>query len=264
MKIFFLVLGLTCFAQAQSAESTSEVHHLGLLSSVNLGIRYSSVLQNRGVILYSGYQIDPILAIFGFDDRLEFLGDSIGYRTWLVKDRWRLRGRVVSISDQALFPSSDSIRANFVHRPDSYELETSSELFLGNYNEDYFTEIDFRYAKDVSIHRGNYLEIQTKIKIFDFRLPKYNTKIEPNFFASLGYGDGAEHQYFYGPSASSAGLDNLIYGIWFAFPEQADRYYPIVAIRHFQVLGSNANAEYANGKNEGWLFSFIATFGVLE
>jgi hypothetical protein len=246
------------------ADDDTDPHHHGLLSSVNLGIRYSSVLENRGVIFYRDFQIDPVLGLFFLDDRVEFLGDSIGFRDFVVKDWLRLRTRFVSITDKPLFPSIDSIRNGSPQRPDTYEWSNSAEIFIPGYNSRYLAEIDITYAKDISANHGNYLELQSKIKLTDFRIPKVGTKVEPNFFSSIGWGDGALNQYYYGPSADSAGLNNVAYGLWFAFPEEADRYYPIIQIRHFEAIGQSGRGEYAVGRNEGWLLSFIATYGVLE
>lgn len=240
------------------------VHHEGVLSSINLGVRYSSLLQNRGVILYKDFQIDPVLAIFLFNDRFEFLGDSIGYRDFIHSDFLRLRTRIISVTDKPLFPKHGTIYANSTHRKDSYEWSNGVEIFLPGYNKDYGAELDFSYNKDISAHQGNYLELQSKFKIFSFEAPLLQTRVEPNFYTSLGWGDSRHNKYFYGPSAGNSGLNNFSYGLWFAFPEESDRFYPIIQIKHFQVLGDKRNAEFSLGRDKGWLVSFIASYGVLE
>lgn len=259
-----IVFCLAFRATAQESVKINNPHHQGLLSSLNLGFRYSSVLENRGAILYRDFQIDPIVAAFFLDDRLEFLGDSIGYRDFVLKDRIRLRTRLVSITDKPLFPAYDSIRLGRPSRADTYEWSNQIEIFLPGYNENYKAEIDLSFAKDLFVHYGNYLNLQTKFKLFEFRIPNAKIKVEPNFFSSIGWGDSAHNQYFYGPSANSAGLNNISYGFWFAFPEEADRFYPIIKFEHFQVLDEYRNAEFSNNNSEGWLFSFIATYGVFE
>jgi len=256
--LFVGLLGVFSFAAA-------DPHHEGILSSVNLGIRYSSVLENRGVIFYRDFQIDPVLGIFLFDDRLEFLGDSIGYRDFVYQDRVRLRSRLVSISDKPLFPATSSIQNGSPDRPDTHEWNTRAEIFIPGYNDHYAAELDLGYAKDIDQHHGNYFDFQAKIKLFQYRVPQLNALIEPNFFTGVGWGDEHHNQYFYGPSAVESGFNNLSYGLWFAFPEAADRYYPIIQITHFEVLGrQNKSAEFSTGRNEGWLFSFIATGGLLD
>ena len=250
-------------AAADSETLTHSPHHKGFLSSLNLGIRYSSVLEKRGVILYRDFQIDPVLGLFFFDDRVEFVGDSLGFRDFVIEDRLRLRTRLVSITDQPLFPKNDEVHRNDPSRPDTYEWSTSAELFLPGYNDKYGSEFDLEFSKDIATHHGHYVDLQAKVKLFSARLPLLNALIEPNLFGSLGVGDLAHNQYFYGSSAN-AGLSNDAYGLWIAFPEEADRYYPIVQIRHFEVLDRNRDAEFSRGRNEGWLFSFIATNGFLE
>lgn len=266
--ISFLLIAAACVGRAQAISKNDIVskdpHHKGTISSLNLGFRYSSVLQNRGVLLYRDFQLDPVVAVFLFDDRLEFLGDSIGYRDFVFNDQVRLRSRLLSITDKPLFPAYESIWSGMPSRTDTYEWSNRAEFFLPGYNESYFAEVDLGFAKDLSAHHGYYLDLQAKVKLFEFRIPRSEIKIEPNFYTSIGWGDAAHNQYFYGPSASASGFNNLSYGLWFAFIEEADRFYPIVQITHFQVLGGNKNAEFAINKNEGWLFSFIATYGVLE
>jgi hypothetical protein len=262
--LLFILCPALAFSEPEADPNTPDFHHKGFLSSLNLGARYSSVLEKRGVILYDGFQIDPIVGVFLFDDKLEFLGDSIGYRDFVAGKWLRLRTRFVSITDKPLFPSTDAIRNGSPDRKDTYEWENRAEFFLPGYNDHYQAEFDLGIAKDLSAHHGTYIDIQAKAKLFDYRIPVLATKVEPNLFGSLGWGDTAHNQYFYGPSANHAGINNFSYGLWFAFPEQADRYYPIVQLTHFQTLGDYRNGEYAQGRNSGWLFSFIATLGVLE
>ena len=234
---------------APPATGNKSPHHRGLLSSLNLGIRFSSILEKRGVIFYRDFQIDPVLGLFFFDDRVEFLGDSLGFRDWVVKDLLRLRTRFVSITDQPLFPSHDSIRSSSPSRSDTYEWANSAEFFFPGYNQNPQGELDIGFAKDISAHHGHYLDLQGKLKIFESRLPLSETKIEPNLYASVGVGDLLHNQYFYGPS-SDAGFDNISYGFWIAFPKEADRFYPIIQLVHFETIGSSRNAEFASGARQ--------------
>ena len=262
-KLFLILVNFSLATFASEVLSKSP-HHKGKLSSINVGTRYSSILENRGVVFYKDFQLDPILAIFLFDDRLEFLGDSIGYRDFVLDDRIRLRTRLVSITDKPLFPVNESLRSSSPARDDTFEWMNRIEFFFPGYNSDYQTEIDLGISKDLSAHKGSYLELLAKYKIFDFKVGPLSTKIEPNFFLSLGWGTSAHNQYFYGPESNSDSFNNLAYGFWFAFPEEADRFYPIIQVKHFEVLGKNKEASYAKNRNEGWLISFIATYGLLE
>jgi hypothetical protein len=262
--VIFFILIKTDLALANEKTFEKDPQHKGLLSSVNLGLRYSSVLENRGVILYRDFQIDPVLGLFFYDDRVEFLGDSLGFRDFVAGKWLRLRTRLVSISDDPLFPAKDSVKDGAKNREDTYEWSNRAEFFIPSYDGNYMAEIDVGFSKDISVHNGQYLDLQTKIKLFNFRLPYSSTLIEPNFQTKIGWGDSNHNKYFYGPSADSAGFNNLSYGLWFALPEEADRFYPIIQITHFEVLGQNKNAEFAVDRNSGWLFSFIATYGLFD
>lgn len=262
------LIGLMVWGPARASAGESEKsavgpHHKGPLSSLNLGARFSSVLQNRGIIFYRDFQLDPILAIFLLDDRVEFLGDSIGFRDFIAGDWLRFRTRFVSITDKPLFPAHDSIKDSSPDRNDTYEWENSLEFFFGGYGKHYRSELDLRYAKGIGYAHGHYFESQAKYKLTDFRLPGAGVKIEPNVFGLVGVGDLEHNLYFYGPGAV-AGFNNLAYGLWFAFPEEADRYYPIIQIRRFETIGGAKSGSYSFGRGEGFLVSFIATYGILE
>jgi len=265
MKPIIIFLFFTLIASISAhAVQYKDPHHKGVWSSLNVGTRFSSLIQNRGVIFYRDYQFDPVVGLFFFDDRLEYLGDSLGYRDFIAGDWLRLRSRFVAISDNPLFPVNKTIQDSGLNRKDTYEWTNTLEFFLPGYNSNYQTEIDLSYAKDISQTHGNYFELQAKHKLFYFEVPKAEIKIEPNIFGLVGWGDKDHNKYFYGESANTSGVNNIAYGLWFAFPEESDRFYPIIQIRRFQTLGEFRNAEFAKGRNEGFLLSFIATYGVLE
>jgi len=259
MKIFnlylFLIFGIIDVALASA-------HHKGTISSINIGTRFSSVLQKRGVIFYKDYQFDPVLAVFLFDDRLEYLGDSIGYRDFIFEDKIRLRSRLVSISDNPLFPAHRSIINSSPKRKDTYEWSQSLEIFLPGYNKNYQSEIDLTFSKDLSQHHGHYVEVLGKLKLGSFRI--LETELEPNLFSSLGWGDRLHNQYFYGDDIKASGINNWSKGLWIALPEEADRFYPIIQLNHFQTIGSFHKGRYAQGRSQGLLISFIATLGLLD
>jgi len=264
LSVFLLFVSIHAFAQESvDAPTEKDPHHKGLFSSLNLGIRYLSVLQNRGIIFYRDFQIDPVVGLFFFDDRVEFLGDSLGYRDFIAGDWLRLRTRLVYQSDKPLFPAYDSIRNGSPQRSDTYEWENSLEFFFPGYNGRNFGELDLRYSKEIGDKNGHYFESQLKLKVTDFRVPGIGVKIEPSIFGLVGMGDYQHNRHFYGPGAHD-GVNNVAYGLWFAFPEDADRYYPIIQIRRFETVGRARDGAYASGRDEGWLFSFIATYGFLN
>lgn len=260
----FILLIFPSFAFSEPSVSTekrseTQTRNYGTFSSLNLGLRYSSIKQRRGVILYHDYQIDPIIGIFMFDDRLEFLGDSISYRDFVHKDILRLRTKVSSFSDNPLYPSYESRKA--FDRPTTYEWNNSIEMFFPGYNENYIAEVDLSHSKDFVRHHGNFLELTGKLRLGSARI--LTKKLEPNLAASIGWGDAAHNQFLYGPS-DKEGFSTLSYGIWFAFPEDADRKFPIIQFTRFMVLGDHRNAEYARGRDEGYLISLIGSYDFLK
>jgi hypothetical protein len=257
-----------CFLMLASITAKAPLadpHHEGLVSSINLGIRYSSVLASRGVIFYRNFQIDPVVGLFFFDDRLEFLGDSIGYRDFVWGDKLRLRSKFNAISDDPLFPSSKTYRQQFPDRGNSYEWTNRAELFLPGYNDNYRAEIDLSHSYDFTSHHGQYVEATVKTRLLRFTPLSDGPLLEPNFVAALGWGNGRHNAYFYGPTANQAGFNNFSLGLWLALPNDADRFYPIVQLTYFRTIGDqNRSASFASGRSQGLLFSFIATYGVLE
>lgn len=241
----------------------AKAHNEGLLSSINLGVYYQSVVEKRGVTFYDDVDINPIIAFFFFDDRLEFLGDSIGYHDFVIPDQLRLRTRLSYINDDPFYPAHEVRRSSFVNREDTYEIINTAEWFVPSYTNNYRAEIDFNWAYDLKEHHGNYFEVLTKVKVADFEL--FNTPVEPQVFASVGWGQKAHNQYFYGPSADEDGFNNLSYGLWLTLPETADRFFPIILISHYEVLGDkNKQAQYAQGHNQGYLVTFTASIGLLD
>lgn len=258
----FLLIALLTLLSAPSVVQ-AKAHNQGLLSSINLGVYYQSVVEKRGVTFYDDFDINPTIALFFFDDRLEFLGDSIGYRDFVIPDQVRLRSRLSYVNDDPLFPARQERRNNFVNRENTFEIINTVEWFLPSYSNDYRAEVNFNWAWDIKEHHGHYFELLTKVKVTDFEL--LNTKIEPQVFASVGWGQKEHNQYFYGPTADADGFNNLNYGLWLTLPEEADRFYPIILVSHYEVLGDkNKHAQYAEGNNQGYLLTFIASIGLLD
>lgn len=257
LKIISIILLFSGLVQA-------EAHHKGTLSGITVGARYSSVLEKRGLILYNDFQIDPAITIFMFDDRLEFWGDTLSYHDFIYEDKIRLRTRLSSVSDDPLFPAYNSIRESRPNRPTTYEFINSVEMFFPGYNDNYQYELDITWAKDISRHYGNYLNALAKIKLTEFHSSLLNKRVEPNLVLGAGIGDKAHNKFFYGPDDEATGLTNYSYGIWLAFPDDADRFFPIVQLTYFSVTGDHRQAAYAKDYNQGWLASVIYTFRVFN
>ena len=241
----------------------AKLPHYGTVSNISVGFVYASLLERRGVVQYRDYQILPSFSAFFFDDKLEFLaGDSIGYRDFIYENKIRLRSRIASINDQPTFPNINSVREGMPERKASYEWQNSLEFFFPAYDETYISELDLTYHKDISIHHGDYLDVLAKFKLGSFIFPGLKMLSEPNLMLSFGIGDSRHNQYFYGPSDTAKGINNVSAGVWFAFPEEADRWYPVIQVYAFEAIGDHGKAEFSTGRNRGVMFSFIATTGI--
>lgn len=240
----------------------AKLPHTGTLSSISVGAVYASLLERRGVINYRDFQAVPSISFFFFDDRLEFLGDSLSYRDFIYENKIRFRTRLASISDGPLLPNYRSVREGMPDRPDSYEWQNGLEFFFPAYDETYISELDLTYSKDISIHHGDYFDVIAKFRLGSFLFPILKMQAEPNFVVTAGIGDKRHNQYFYGPSDDASGLNNASAGFWIAFPEEADRWYPVIQLMAFEAVGDHAHAEYSEHRNCGVLFAFIATTGL--
>lgn len=239
--------------------SWAKLPHMGTLSSISVGAVYYSLMQRRGVINYRDFQAIPSISFFFFDDRLEFLGDSLSYRDFIYENKIRFRTRVASISDNPLLPNYRSVRDGMPDRPNSYEWQNSLEFFFPAYDETYISELDVTYSKDISIHHGDYFDVMAKFRLGSFNFPVLNYLAEPNFVVTAGIGDKRHNQYFYGPDDEASGITNTSAGFWVAFPEEADRWYPVIQLMAFQTVGDHGHAAYAEGRNRGVLLGIIAT-----
>lgn len=245
------------------ALALKDPHAKGTLSSLNAGILFESLIEKRGVIFYRDFQVDPGLTAFFFDDRLEFLDDSLTYRDFVYGKSVRLRTKIAYVSDRPFFPAYGSVSDSPPLRTPTYEWSNSVEIFLPAYDDDYRIEIDLTESKDVAVSQGNEFEVLTKLKLFSGNL--FGTTLEPNLVLGAGWGDTPMNAYFYGPNAGPTGINHFDYGFWLALPELSDRYYPIVQVMHFQTLGdANRAGTFAVNRNEGFLFSFIASVRLLN
>lgn len=263
MKLFFTVLLMLSSLNAL-AEYKAE-NRWKSVSGVKVGAKFYSLWESRGIVQYNDFQLLPVVAVFMFEDRVEFLTSSISYRDYIYEDKIRFRTRLQAISDNPLFPKHDSIKDIYPDREDTWEWVNRLEFFMPGYNENYISEIDFGIHKDLKAHNGLYAELIGKLKLFSFQNTIIKTSlVEPNLYLSLGYGDKRHNQYYYG-AVDSEGLNNLAYGLWFHFNDLADRNNPVITIKHFEVLGDkNKNGVLARNRNNGWAATFTYTHDLLK
>ena len=146
----------------------------------------------------------------------------------------------------------------------TYEIANGFELFLPGYNSNYRAEISLMHYKDIKVHRGDYFELQTKVKLFDFKTPLSSARLEPNLVYTTGLGNSRHNNYAYGAGGEAGDLTYHSLGIWVAIPEVVDRFYPNLQLTYFETASSQRNGVFAKDRNHGILFSFIASFSVLD
>ena len=254
--LFSIFLNLNVYASTNPFE-LKEFYECSFCS-IKIGIKAQSQTDSRGVILDRNAQVMPGIAGYFFNNQLEVLPTAISYFHYIDEPNLRFRYRLYQVTDKSVIRLQNKNTDDYVHRPNSTEAQIRLESFLGGNDENYIAEFDLSYAKDISAHWGDYLELLFKFKLETYKLEKYKLTLEPNFYASVGWGTSSHNQYFYGPSASQDNINNYAYGIWLAIPNRADRYYPIVLLKKFGVIGSqNSQSEYAKNHNDGVSLSFI-------
>lgn len=219
---------------------------------------------HRGVVTYDDFQVSPFLVLIFFDEKVEFLGDSIGFRDFIAGDYLRFRTRLQYVSDTPFLPRNKNIERQGTNREDTYEIANGFELFLPGYNSNYRAEISLMHYKDIKVHRGDYFELQTKVKLFDFNTPLSSARLEPNLVYTTGLGNSRHNNYAYGAGGDAGDLTFHSIGIWVAIPEVVDRFYPNLQLTYFETASSQRNGVFAKDRSHGILFSFIASFSVLD
>lgn len=255
-----LVLIFSSFAWAAKPQPLRK----GILSTASIGARSSSLLTHRGVITYDDFQVSPFLVLIFFDEKVEYLGDSIGFRDFIAGDYLRFRTRLQYVSDTPFLPRNKNIEARGTNREDTYEWSNGLELFVPGYGKNYLAELSLMHFKDIKIHRGEFIEFQSKIKLFDFKTGFSKARLEPNFVYTTGWGDRRHNDYAYGSKKSTGSNTYNSYGLWVAIPEVVDRYYPNLQLTYFETSKSHRDGSFAKKRDQGVLFSFIASFSVLD
>ena len=91
-----------------------------------------------------------------------------------------------------------------------------------------------------------------------------NKKVEPNLVLGIGIGDKAHNHYYYGPDDNATTFTDYAAGVWCAFPDDADRFFPIVQLMYFAVNQDHRDALYAKNHNSGYLASVIYTVRIFN
>lgn len=239
---FFLLTFVFYYSYAQAMDP---------IYDISFGIHYQSLKVHQGVIFYRDFQLNPDLNFKIINDHWEFVGDSLNYSRYLINDKIKYRSKLVEITDRPYFPQNKNIYSRSPHRNDSTEWINRLEFNFLGYSNHYIGQLAFEFGHDLFTHHGDYFDLETKIKLFKYKF------LEPDLFASLGFGDLKNNQYYYGKNANRFGTNNFEIGLNILVPEEVDRYYSVAQIHYFEVLNqTNKNADFSKNNNHGFQITF--------
>ena len=227
---------------------------------LSLGIQGRSLLYKRGMLLYSGVQPIPILAVDVFNPNLIFTLGKIYFKQPLIKDRLNLRLNLAmnAIGDKPLIKSAAE-ENSYPEREKSTELECYIEyIFEGGS----FSRLSIH--RDFTTHKSNYYEAGFNINLSSLIGPSEKKGMwQPGAFINLGHGDGKHNEFLYGEGANVASLNNLEYGLIIHSPKVIDIFWPTVKLTSFQILGDENKSGSLVQKTRQFSFEFLIAKQIL-
>ncbi len=232
----------------------------GKLFSLAVGAKLSNDLVRRGARLYDGVQAAPILYVGLLDDRIQFLGNSLEYADFFVGDQFRARTKLAQVSDRPFLKTSGPLTARNA-RESSFEWTSRIEAFFPSFNTHWF-QADLAYSKDIKAHAGHYLELTGRVTLGRFLLENDKPKLQPQVFATLGWGDSKHNGYLYGAGANSSGFNHVAYGFMLVAPARTDPHYAVIQLYRYDVLGqSNRNGSLVSQRS-GYHLDITVALGI--
>ncbi len=233
----------------------------GKLFTLATGAKFSNDLVRRGALLYDGVQASPLIYLGMFDERIQFFGMSLELTDFVASDVLRLRTKINSVSDRPLFMTAGPLTARNA-RESSWEWTTRVEAFFPNFKTTWY-QIDLAYSKDIKAHGGHYLELTARVTLGRFRFENEKPSIQPQFFATLAWGDGRHNDYLYGTSGQLGGLNHVAYGFMLVSPSRIDPHFPVVTFYRYDVLGDANRAGSLLSQYAGFHLDVTVAFGIL-
>ena len=224
-RLLFLFIGLLC---------GNALSYDGKFFSLAVGAKLSNDVVRRGARLYDGVQASPALYVGLFDHRIQFFVNSLELTDFVYSDVIRARTKINTVSDRPFLKTSGPLTARNA-RESSWEWTSCIEAFLPNLQE-YWGQMDLAYSKDIKAHGGHYLELTGRVTLARMFIENEKPMIQPQLFATLGWGDGRHNEYLYG-SARESGFNHVAYGIMIVSPSRIDPHYPVIQLYRYDVLG---------------------------
>lgn len=249
-RILILFIGFLC--------GTAHCYE-GKLFSLAVGAKLSNDVVRRGARLYDGVQASPVLYLGLFDNRVQFLVNSLEFTDFVYADMIRARTKINAVSDRPFLKTSGPLTARNA-RESSWEWTTRVEAFIPNFKEDW-GQLDIAYAKDIKAHAGHYLEIVGRVTLARFYLENDRPLIQPQAFAAIGWGDGRHNEYLYG-SRRQSGFNHVAYGLMLVSPSRIDPHYPVVQVYRYDVLGEANRSGVLVSQTSGYHVDVTMAVGI--
>ncbi len=233
----------------------------GKTVSLAVGAKLLTDIVRRGARIYDGVQASPIVYVGLFDDRIQFLVNSLEYADFVYSDIVRLRTKIGSISDRPLLKTAGPLTIRN-SRQSSWEWTTRAEVFFPNYKL-YWGQIDLSFSKDIKAHGGHYLELTGRVTLARLYFENDKPKLQPQFFATLGWGDGRHNEYLYGTAGQVAGFNHVAYGLMIVAPARIDPHYAILQLYRYDVLGGANRSGALVSQTSGYHLDVTFALGIL-
>ena len=224
-----------------------------------IGLKVANLWAQRGATYYNALYVSPIVYIGIFNERLQFFGSSLRYMDFLVDDTLRARLGVEFRDDNPtiIFREPIGFRNS---RETALESSLTLEWFIPNRTR-YFAEFDLVAGKGFQGHIGWFGEATLRLTVTRLHTEGEGTLIQPQLFATVGYGDAGYNLYQYGAGAGQAGFNYLSFGLYIISPSRIDSSFPVVELAYHQTLGPRKNGSLVVDRPTGFfvLWRFAAS-----
>ena len=232
----------------------------GKVFSLALGAKVKSRLEQRGARTYDGVQLQPIVYAGFFDERIQIFGTSLEFLDFLGTRMLRGRTKLSSVSDDPFLKLAGPVDVRS-SRPSTIEWMSRLELFLPSFDSPR-VQLDLAYAKELKEHRGDYLELTARLTLARWFLEREKPLVEPQLFATFGFGDSRHNAFWYGAGAG-AGASHVEYGLAVVSPARIDRHFPVFRFYRFDILRSpNIGPGQLVGQRGGFQVEATLAFGL--
>lgn len=249
LKIFTLMM-LSVSLQAQAEFSTKNFQGA-------LGVQYSSLLQQRGIITYKGYQVTPIFSVQLFHPQILWAGSALYYIQPITSKNhfFRMKANFDSTLDKPLYYTEEK-KHERVRRESTSELSLDYEI--RSQGGSFFRT---SYVQDVVAHDGFYTEIYGHLAVLDVLGKDEKSLVQIGLFSSLGGGNKDHNSYFYGTNSGGYSATNIQYGLSVTSPKVIDSYWPTLKVSRFELIGDARDGSFVK-ETQGWQIETLFAFRV--